>query len=476
MRTLLGVLCVACLLASGCHSPRRGGTAASPASTGDSRPFLGLPPKDSPSSPETNNLTSAGGGGASRGSAVLAGRILDRDNQLRPDAIIQVIDLDGPRDTAAPLSVKANRDGYFDIAGLEAGHTYRLVARIKDGANVLIGSRRVVPPDVRVAIWVTEHGVEGEAAAADRVAGGPAASLGTPIRTGDGVTTPLPGSPPDARTGGSAGLPPAVSTQSDPSLIAENTGKTVQDGFTRDVPSPRVSVPSEPGREHKPEKPAMGPYSPPPPPMANDNAPGTPLVPSSAPSASPIPAPPSADGLPPPPGTDPAVSRTVVPSCVRVGGRVENFALYDVDGNVFELAKQRKGKLVLLDFWYVNCPPCRHAIPKLNAWKNKYDRHGLEVIGVTCEKGSLAQKQQTLAQGKRQYRLSFDYPLLFAGGGSGKCPVLEQLEVHAFPTLILLDETGRILHRAEGLDPDSAYRLETVIYRHLFGQRLASGQ
>jgi thiol-disulfide isomerase/thioredoxin len=236
--------------------------------------------------------------------------------------------------------------------------------------------------------------------------------------------------------------------------MADKGKKNAQDGFQREVPEARINI-DGPGRDHAPEKPGGLP----PPPGA---------TPGEQPPASATPAPPSGSAQ-----AEAPAGRTVVPSCVRVGNRVENFTLYDVKGNVFELAKDRKGKLVLLDIWFTGCGPCRRAIPKLNALQNKYGRYGLEVIGIAYEQGTLAEKQQSLEDARRRYRLSFDYRMLFGGGGGRSCPVAEQLEVHAYPTVVLLDEEGRIVWRSQGMDEHAAYQMEMAIYQKLFPRRLA---
>ena len=44
----------------------------------------------------------------------------------------------------------------------------------------------------------------------------------------------------------------------------------------------------------------------------------------------------------------------------------------------------RKDKFVLIDFWATWCPPCRKAIPELNAWHKKFGDK-LVVIGISDE-------------------------------------------------------------------------------------------
>lgn len=444
MRTLLRVSLFAfCLVVVGCKSSSSGGKdslfSRPSSANGTGQLFLGSPTPAGGGSATASNPASSGGdsgslasAGPSRREGVLAGRILDQESKLRPGAIIQVIDLDAPKDDSAPLSVLANRDGYFDISGLEAGRGYRLVARVKEGERTITGSARVTPPNVRVAIWLKDEAVEPPAPEAKSA--GPAASLGAPIKTPPGgVTTPLPdgeaGRPP---------VPPPVAT-ADPSLTATVPG----------VPN----APSVPGREHTPEKPAN--TMPPPPPAETP--------------AAPVEAPPSDSAK-----ADIPETKTRVPSCVRTGSRVENFALYTSKGDVYELAKNRKGKLVLLDMWHTRCTPCIHAIPHLNKLHNMYSRHGLEILGVAYEKGTLEEKQQTLARASQRLNLNFHYRVLFGGGGKGPCPVAEQLELSSYPTLVLLDETGKIVFRARGMDERTAYELEVVIYEKLFPGRMAA--
>jgi thiol-disulfide isomerase/thioredoxin len=156
----------------------------------------------------------------------------------------------------------------------------------------------------------------------------------------------------------------------------------------------------------------------------------------------------------------------VVPSCVCVGeNRVEDFALYDLDGNPWELSKKRTGRtrLVLLDFWFTSCGPCRNALPFMVSLDRKYRAHGLDIVGIAHEEGSFPEKQAVVRQARTQYGLG--YTLLFSGGDG--CPVLRQLEIHEYPTMVLLDASGKIVLKARGCHPRTKFELENEIRRRL---------
>ena len=44
--------------------------------------------------------------------------------------------------------------------------------------------------------------------------------------------------------------------------------------------------------------------------------------------------------------------------------------------------EQLRGKVVLIEFWALDCPYCAQAMPHLKEWYDKYEKDGLVVIGV----------------------------------------------------------------------------------------------
>ena len=50
-----------------------------------------------------------------------------------------------------------------------------------------------------------------------------------------------------------------------------------------------------------------------------------------------------------------------------------DLSLTTIDGEKYDTTSL-KGKVVVLNFWFVDCPPCRKEIPELNKLVKKYDK------------------------------------------------------------------------------------------------------
>ena len=67
--------------------------------------------------------------------------------------------------------------------------------------------------------------------------------------------------------------------------------------------------------------------------------------------------------------------------------KAPDFTLRTVQGDLFNLSDY-KGKVVLLNFWGTWCGPCRREIPDFNKLHAKYQKNGLEIVGITITSGS----------------------------------------------------------------------------------------
>lgn len=60
------------------------------------------------------------------------------------------------------------------------------------------------------------------------------------------------------------------------------------------------------------------------------------------------------------------------------------FKISNLQGKIFDLS-EKKGKVVIINFWAKWCPTCREELPILNEIYKKYKARGLEIIGVSID-------------------------------------------------------------------------------------------
>jgi thiol-disulfide isomerase/thioredoxin len=361
---------------------------------------------------------------------LLAGQVSDSFNRRPGGVLIQVVDLQDAKSAAARIEVEADKDGYFTIQGLQPGKHYQLIARVKDGERVLSGTKVAMPPNPHLSIVMNEDFTSPTTPPLPKVTPVPDKPKSGAKSTGPAATIQPP------RPEDEAPKPPAASSAnvSDPSKIADK-------GW---APPPTVNIKSVP-----PPGPSSSPHS-----LEED-----PLLPKVNPGTGAAPSEPSPSFVP--------TALTPVPSCVLIGDRLDNFALYDLDAYPWEYKRDRHGRLMLLQFWHSACGPCLNSVPVLAKWQKDYGPLGLEVVGIAYEQGE-RDKQVEIVRSIRG-RYSINYTTLLGAGD--RCPVAQQFKIGSHPTLVLIDENGRIVWRGEGYDAAKFKELEFEIRKRLEHRR-----
>ncbi len=106
-------------------------------------------------------------------------------------------------------------------------------------------------------------------------------------------------------------------------------------------------------------------------------------------------------------------------------------------GGVVDLAKYR-GKVMLIQYWATWCEPCKVDMSTLKELMTRYGQH-FGVIGV-----SLDHSVKDLAEFVKENRLT--WPQIHEDGGLDSRPA-NQLGILTVPTMILVDQQGRVVHR-----------------------------
>ncbi|MGH7172753.1 MAG: thioredoxin-like domain-containing protein, partial [Gemmataceae bacterium] len=413
------------------------------------KPFLG---SEKPAKTEMTAIPRSTDGPLPGANGLIAGQVLTKSTGRPVKAYIRVKNLEDEDSKAAPLDVETNKDGYFTIAGLKVGGHYKLIARAKDGDILISQVAWVQPPKPSLLIQLSDQGtnakippiddapgmpskkaVEGAESSPERT---PAASIGAPIRLreGDPPRANLAAPSPATGSGARSDSPNAA----DPSNIATGDFQRIRPKDpTATIPGDHSWPPPVPGEPQWQRAPQERPQR------------TTPIPPQ----------PPGSVRLPNIP--------TPVPSCGLYGNKLDNFALYDLNGKVWEYKRDRRGRLTLLDFWYHNCGPCLQCIPHLVELQKDFAPYGLEVVGIACETGTIEEQRAHVLPMIR--RKEVNYKTLLSGGGPGHCPVMEQFQVEFFPLLVLIDADGRIVWRStrDGMDEYEHYKLRKIISNKL---------
>ena len=118
-----------------------------------------------------------------------------------------------------------------------------------------------------------------------------------------------------------------------------------------------------------------------------------------------------------------------------------------VDGGRFD-SKQYLGRVVVVNFWYAQCPPCRAEAPGLKKLSTQFAGDDVQFVGVNTQDA-----EGEAANFDREFGI--DYPsILDAGDATVQLAFSGSRGPKATPSTLVLDRKGRVTARIVGLaDP-----------------------
>lgn len=141
----------------------------------------------------------------------------------------------------------------------------------------------------------------------------------------------------------------------------------------------------------------------------------------------------------------------------QTGNKIGNTRLVTLDRKKYNL-KDLAGKVVVLNFWYINCSPCRMEIPHLNKITETYkDRDDVIFLAVALDK----------AYDLKQFlkEMPFNYGIVDGGGY-----IASQYGITLYPTHVVLDKEGKVTFHTSGLAPGTIPWLQKSIEEALGGK------
>lgn len=138
------------------------------------------------------------------------------------------------------------------------------------------------------------------------------------------------------------------------------------------------------------------------------------------------------------------------------GRRMTDFSLTDIDGNSYRLSDLLEEKqLVILDFWYTTCEPCKMEFPYFEAAVQKYGSKIslLAVNPINDNKAMQSLRQQLNASSKT----AISFPML-----RDTCNLAKGFDVEAYPLTVFIDSNGIIVDIHNGAFASEADFLAAV--------------
>lgn len=111
---------------------------------------------------------------------------------------------------------------------------------------------------------------------------------------------------------------------------------------------------------------------------------------------------------------------------------IDELTLTDIKGEVHSL-ETLKDKIIVVDFWFINCGPCIKEIPDLNKLKSEYETDDIEWFAVTYDPKEKVERFLD--------RMKFDYTIV-----PDSKHLTDRFDIRFYPTTLIIDENRKIVY------------------------------
>ncbi|GAA4171011.1 TlpA disulfide reductase family protein [Gryllotalpicola koreensis] len=126
------------------------------------------------------------------------------------------------------------------------------------------------------------------------------------------------------------------------------------------------------------------------------------------------------------------------------------------EGSTFSSSAHR-GDVIVVNFWYAQCPPCRLEAKELQKIAAKYEPQGVDFIGINTR-----DDQPSAVSFDKTFGVT--YPsILDADRGKAQLAFSGVYRPNSTPTTVILDRKGRVAARIEGPVTAQPSTVETLI-------------
>lgn len=137
----------------------------------------------------------------------------------------------------------------------------------------------------------------------------------------------------------------------------------------------------------------------------------------------------------------------------KVGDAAPDFTLKDKDGKDVKLS-DLKGQVVMIDFWAVWCPPCKAAMPTVQAISEHYKGDKVKVYGLNFNESAKNDPAKYMADNKYTYGLLMNAEKLS-----------DAYAISGIPTFYIIGPDGKILFHEVGFDANNPAKTKAEIMK-----------
>src|SRR5690606_8254505 len=133
----------------------------------------------------------------------------------------------------------------------------------------------------------------------------------------------------------------------------------------------------------------------------------------------------------------------------RIGEIINDYRLEDMNDKNVHIKDRLEKSYTLLYFWGTWCSPCKETTPKIKKLHTE-SAQKLNVLGIAYR-----DSKDNVKKYAQENELSWTQTIIEQNN-----EIIKELNIRGFPTLVLLDETGRIVYRG---GPNSTEEIKKII-------------
>ena len=115
-----------------------------------------------------------------------------------------------------------------------------------------------------------------------------------------------------------------------------------------------------------------------------------------------------------------------------------DFEATTIEGEKIKLSSLKK-KVVVLNFWFKNCKPCRMEIPELHLLAKKYQNKDVVFIALALDSEEVVKEYVS--------ENNFSYKHI-----ANARPIAKEWGIKSYPTNVVINKKGKVVFQVSGLE------------------------